>query len=230
MGVLVNPFRFGGTSTTDAFIGKSESTLNASAYTFTDHDIGVANAARLVVVGVIVHDSGGSNGISSVTIGGSAATEVENTSSGGDVAEARIAGIYTRVVAAGTTATIVVNCSNTATSCGVAVWSLYPSSSTAIYSVSGSSGSSTGLTATNVTTVPGGYVVGIHMHNNSNNVSWSWPGVDAEVEEFDEQVGDSGNIWSAVSISCSETSSTQDLSVSWTSSVNACLAVAAWGA
>jgi hypothetical protein len=230
MGVQVNPYRFGGASTTDAFIAASESTLNASTYTFSSHEIGVANAARLVVVGVILHDSGGSNGISSVTIGGSAATEVENTSSAGDVAEARIAGIYTRVVAAGTTADIVVNCSNSGTSCGIAVWSLYPSSSTSIYDVSGSSGSTTSLTATNVNTAVGGTVVAVGMHNNSNSTSWSWAGSDTEVVEVNENLGDSGNNWSVLTISCSEATSTHELVASWTSSVNGCLAVAAWGA
>jgi hypothetical protein len=232
MGVLVNPFRFGGTSTTDSFVGYSESTLNSSAYTFTDHAIGVANAARLVVVGVILHDSGSDNGISSVTIGASddAMTQVENTSAAGDVAEARIAGIYSLVVAAGTTATIKVNCSNTGTSCGIAVWSLYPSSTTPIYDVSGSTGASTSLTATNVNTAIGGTVVAIGMHNNSNTTSWAWPGTDSESVEFNENIGDSGNNWSALTIFCSEATSSHELVASWTSSVNACLAVAAWGA
>jgi hypothetical protein len=230
MGILVNPFRFGGTSVTDAFIASSESTLNASTYTFSTHDIGTANASRVVVVGVCVYDSSSTNGISSVTIGGSAATEIVNTTSGGDLGTCLVTGLYRRSVAAGTTADIVVNTSNAAQSCGIAVWALYPSSATPTGSDSSALTNVGSITASPLSITSGGTLVAVSFHNNSTNVTWNYTGTDTVSEEFDEALGDSGINWTAATVFLSQTA-TVDLQADHASgTVNASIAAAAWGA
>jgi len=229
MGVQVNPFRFGGTSLTDSFVGSFESTLNASTYTFTNADIGNANASRVVAVGVVIYDTS-ANGLTSVTIGGNAATKAIDTSTAGDVGTGRVAGIYYLVVAAGTTATIVVNTSAAAQSCGVAVWALYPASSTPVDAVALELNTNASVTANNVAVTAGGTMVAIHQHDNAQSTNWAWTGVDPVTEELDQQLGDSGKIWSAATVRCTASSTTDDLQAApSTGTPNLSIAAASWG-
>jgi hypothetical protein len=91
-------------------------TNNAASYTFSNQNIGTAFTGRIVVVGVA---SQGAN-ISSITIGGNSATEINKNGSGG-VTSCKL---FALQVDTGTTADIVVTMAATAGSCGIAVWTL----------------------------------------------------------------------------------------------------------
>ena len=88
---------------------QSEATQVATqtVYTFTDANIGPAAADRYVVV--CITGSAGTSGrsLSSVSIGGSAATLDANAASSVPASTTSIAAIARRLVAAGTTATVV---------------------------------------------------------------------------------------------------------------------------
>lgn len=227
---LINPFAYGaGTGVSGAFITSSESTLDATTYTFTSHDIGAANASRIVVVGVVLSHAGTNRSISSVTIGGSAATMATDTSSGGTIGNMRVAAIYYRAVAAGTTATTVVTASGACDSCGIAVWALYPTSSTPVDAVSNSNASAASLSASSVAITAGGIVVGISNHNDPGLTTFAWSGVDTVSQNVNETLGDSGNNWSVCTLSCSETIGTRSLTASFSGTHNVGIAAASWG-
>lgn len=85
------------------FVGFTEDTSDSLTHTFTNHAIGAADATRRVVVCAHGSDAATAMTFSSITIGGNAATiHVQGASSLNNVAIASL------LVAAGTTATIVV--------------------------------------------------------------------------------------------------------------------------
>lgn len=92
------------------------STSNLTTYTFSNQNIGTAFTGRIVVVGVASQGAS----ISSITIGGNSATEINKNAAGGVVSSK----LFALQVDTGTTADIVVTMAATAGSCGIAVWTL----------------------------------------------------------------------------------------------------------
>lgn len=231
MPIQVNPFRFGGASSSDAFITSVEDATNSATYTFTSHAAGTANASRIIVVGVVPYIGAGSLSISSVTIGGSAATLATNTTSGGAQGNSRIAAIYYRAVAAGTTTTTIVSLSGTANSCGIAVWALYPSSSTPVDAVSNQAASgSASIDAASVAVSTGGTMVAVHCHDNGQSTTWSWSGIETVSENLDSQLGDTGIRWSISTTSVSADTTANTLTATAASGTpNMSIAAASWG-
>lgn len=229
MPTLINPFRFG-TSITGGLVALVENTSNTPPWTFTAVDIGTAAANRVVVVGVVVYDAG-ANQITSLTIGGNAATKAIDTSTAGAIGTARVAGIYYLVVASGATATIVVNASSSpAVSAAIAVWAIYPALSTPVDAVANEGNTVTNVTASDVAITSGGILCAIHQHDNGNGTTWTWNGVDPVTEEVDKTLGDSGKIWSVATIRPTVSTTTNDLTAAPSlGSPNQSIACASWG-
>ena len=101
------------------FTDSASSTVDAASYSFASRAIGTADANRYVVV-LACFVRGAAVTISSVTIGGVTATQLAQS----NVDANRALGIYILPVAAGSTATIVVNTSATAVRGAIGVWSL----------------------------------------------------------------------------------------------------------
>jgi len=100
------------------YITGANVTTSGTTFTFSNLSIGAASSTRRVVV--VVYANGSSvTDISSITIGGSAATiDVKTTAiSNGPLA------IASRAIASGTTATVVVSTTGTAARCRVEVYS-----------------------------------------------------------------------------------------------------------
>lgn len=76
-----------------------------TVYNFAAQQVGTADAARTVYAGILQRANVGTADVASVTIGGVAATLIQKQSSGGNTCLA----IYAAPLAAGTTATIIVN-------------------------------------------------------------------------------------------------------------------------
>ncbi len=172
MGMLIDPYRFPKTVT---YQGKAENTAGASSYSFTSQPIGAAQADRYVIVGIGWANLGPS--ITSVTIGGVAATQVAlNANANGSSA------LYIALVPTGTTATIAINFSSTTLlHCGIAIWSATGLTSTTPVSFGNSSASATPSVA--LTTVEGGFAIAYaHVGSNVNysNTTVSWSGVVAD--------------------------------------------------
>ncbi len=100
-----------------------------TSWTFTGTSIGTASADRLVIVAVAYINTAATS--ATCTIAGGSATEITGCairSTGGGSTEIQFK-MFRRVVASGTTATIVVN-TGTATGCFIGVWSAYDLRST----------------------------------------------------------------------------------------------------
>jgi hypothetical protein len=133
MGMIVNPYQVGevaGASASVTYITHLEDTSNATTYTFSGADIGAEAADRIVVVGVGTETTGGTATVSSVTIGGDAASvAVEN---GGF--NRTFAGLYYLEVPTGTTADIVVSFSTASEQrCVIGIWNINGASSATPY-------------------------------------------------------------------------------------------------
>jgi len=227
MPVLINPFRFGA-GITGGLVDLQESTLDAASYTYATVNIGSAAANRVVVVGVVLYDGGGSpNAITALTIGGNPATQAANT---GSVGTGRTAAMYYLVVAAGATAAVVVTAAAAATSCAIAVWAIYPASSIPVDGVSNEANTAGQIVADNVAVTSGGIVCAVHQHDNAQVTTWSWTGVDPVTEETDQQIGDSGKQWSVATIRPTVSTTTDDLRAApSTGTPNLSIAAASWG-
>lgn len=105
----------------------SSGVSSQSSYTFGSVSIGTASSDRLVVVVASLHNgtSNTLNPVVAATIGGSPATiHVTGGESEGAGGNSTSFGIFSCLVTAGTTATIVVDCSGTAGSCVIHVYTL----------------------------------------------------------------------------------------------------------
>jgi hypothetical protein len=123
--------------------GATASASDANSYTFTAHNIGMANTNRVVVVFVgMADDGGGGPALNSATIGGNAATLTGVTVGGGSN---RVTTCYL-VVDSGTTADIVINLSLTTERAAIDVWALHGLTSTTIDDTGSATATMTDLT------------------------------------------------------------------------------------
>lgn len=89
-----------------AYLQGAESSSDLTTYTFSTQNLGVADSARYIIVGIMARAIGGSTTVSSVTVGGISATLVVehfNSSSNSDYA-----GLWIAAVPTGTTGDVVV--------------------------------------------------------------------------------------------------------------------------
>lgn len=185
-----------------------ESSSNATSYTFSGTDIGTAASDRLVVVGSVAAAASGGANVTSLTVGGSAATFDVRASSG------HTSELWHRAVTTGTTASIVVNYSANMVSCGIAVWALYGVNATPFDTAT------TTTSSTQIDIPAGGIVVG---NARIDPGSTTWTGATEDFENTtlgDALAGYSGASRQAVS---AETNTT--ISVSAT---NGYIAAASW--
>lgn len=104
----------------------ASSTSDLTSYSFAAQSLGTAAAGRRIVVGVTTADNS-ANSISSVSIGGVAATPVVAAQNGTSC----LAGLFILQVDAGTTATIDVVFANATFRCGIGIWAVYDLQSSA---------------------------------------------------------------------------------------------------
>ncbi|MGE0659800.1 MAG: hypothetical protein AB7O63_09915 [Reyranellaceae bacterium] len=152
-----------------SYNGYYESTSNASSRTFSGCNIGAAATGRVVVVcaqstGVGVTD------ITSVTIGGNAASlAAKYTDAGNNVA----IGIWYLQVDAGTTADIVVTNSGTGSRHNIHVYSLYDLDSGTPADTDAQAANSTSVSNTLTRASGGGIAIGV-ANANSSSTSFTW--------------------------------------------------------
>lgn len=196
-----------------SYIGTSKTNAFATVHTFTNHAIGDADASRIVCVGVAVSST---NAISSVTIGGVAATIVANTTG----TSTRTAWAYL-AVPAGTTATIVV------TMASLTTYRVFVN----VYRVVDAAGTPTdtdapagGATASRTVTidVPAlGSAIAVSTDGNADNTTWT-----NATEDNDDTTN--GND----SVACAHFDNTTDVAITGriiTANSVRCLSGIAWG-
>lgn len=100
-----------------AFLQESESTANATEYTYSAEPLGDVAADRIIIVSVATRKGGAAAFVSSCTIGGVTATKsVEARDDGNTVA------IFAAIVPTGATGNIVVTMSVATARCTIGIW------------------------------------------------------------------------------------------------------------
>jgi len=104
------------------YVTSTGSGSSGSSFSFSATSLGQVSQSRIVVVGVSARmSSGGAAGVTSLTIGGTAATQLVQTA---DTTTGIVAGLYALQVPSGETATIAAGLSGTALACNISVWAV----------------------------------------------------------------------------------------------------------
>lgn len=101
------------------YLGGSESTTNATSYTFSSFDLGQAEDAKTIIVGIHLTNTT-DTGINSVTVGGNAATEVAFVR--GNYLNAYWSALYRVDLTTETSGDIVITTTSTNSRCAIAVY------------------------------------------------------------------------------------------------------------
>lgn len=190
--------QFGGS----AFNGNSQ-----SSYTFSGMDFGVESDRSFVVVTVAGRENESNRSISSVTIGGVAASAI--VSVGGYPIPA---GIYL-ASPSGTSGSIVVNFSNSVVEATVAVYSIYfAKSSSALDTASATTTSLSG--SVDVNAEKGGVVIAFSKNLSNSVRTATWSGI---TEQFDENTDNNSSHSGGLGITDNETPRT--VSIVWSGSI-----------
>ena len=211
----------GPSAVTVSFIGSTVSTANATNYTFTNHAIGTAAGNRKVVVAVGVSGSS-TQSITSMTIGGSGASEiVEQANTDNEVSCA----LYELAVASGTTATIVVSGGRSANNCGVAVWAVYGAEASASATAADYAAASAADPTLSIDCPINGAIIA-SSHTNNGGSTFTWSGV---TENYDETI-EATRTHSGASDAFDTAQSGLDVSAAWSNSLSKGASIAAsWG-
>lgn len=164
------------------YIATGTSTVNNASYTFTNANIGVAAADRIVLVAITARDAGASAAaLTSCTIGGNAAT-VDSTTNAVNGREA--AAFAYLPVPAGTTATIVVNFNVTMDVCALHIYNINGQASNTPV---GSAVDGAGALSVSPGTQTNGCAVCCVMGDTNTNYTWT-----NATEDYDTALGSLG--------------------------------------
>ena len=183
-------------------------TNNATSYTFSNQNIGTEFTGRIVVVGVA---SQGAN-ISSMTINGNSATEINKNGAGGFTS----CKLFALQVDTGTTANIVVTMAATAGSCGIAIWTLANAVgylTEAIPNADNSGSGQTTVTVTLATVNAGNAIIVMNRMFGGMAGTITFTGV---TEDFDRIVESGASAMSGGSTNISTSASNYDVSMTTT--------------
>ena len=150
---------------------QSNSGTDLTTYTFSSISIGTAAGNRTVIISIACHRAypyTGDVGISSVTIGGSTASNAITSSDGN-----MLSAIYYLDVSSGTTADIVITCLAKQLKCGIGSYAAYGASTEGIVTNSYRQFSTSSMT---LDVTAGSVTVGVSQ-NNHTNASTSWTGL-----------------------------------------------------
>lgn len=229
----------GGGTPTYVFLGVTEQTNDVGGgadRTFADVNFGTEDPNRVIVVAAGAPGGWVNSGVGLAgLIDGNAATVV--TAAAPSLGGASIA-ILSVADASGTSGDVVITAPNSTARMVIAVWAIYPASSsvldtaknnvTAVLSSTGCNGSDD---LRNITTQSGGIVIGGVYKSNTTDVTWSWNGTDAITEEAEATI-ESANRYSFADINpLNQTDTTLDAAAASVSATSgwACVA-ASWGA
>ena len=167
-GFVINSFW--GAAATISFVGCTSSSSDLTTYTFTDHATGTAGA-RKTIVGVSGGDGATNFSVSSMTVGGAAATEVaDNSASTGSLAQSAI---YIKDNPSGTTATIVVTFSEAIEDAAVCVWAAYDVSSETATDTASGFDTSGGAITLDLDVATNGVAVGMSSSDSADSHTWT---------------------------------------------------------
>ncbi|MER8644671.1 hypothetical protein [Mesorhizobium sp. M1252] len=202
---------------TYSYEGATVDNTNATAYTFTAKNIGAAGAGRLILVGVNgnVGNTGTSRAVNSVTADGNAMTKGPEVVGGNG--QGSVSWFYLPI-AAGTTATFVVTFAGAAPfNCTIAVYRLFPVSSTPVDSVTASGTNS--ATATDLEVKTSGVAFFLSGSITGSGAVGSWSGVNSPIHDEIALTNDRPVATDAWSMATTENNASGDFTVTLSGSV-----------
>jgi len=166
---------------TISFAAATYDSVNRTEYTFSSHAIGTAAADRQVVVATTtIGGGGGTEGVGTLTIGGSSAALVKAGTVGGDHTQTEL---WKLAVASGTTADIVVTWQRSCSNSSVAVWAVYGASTT----ISATAGDTTDPDPTTTIAVPAdGGVIAAYSSEPNTGTAVAMTGVTEDYDTIPE--------------------------------------------
>jgi hypothetical protein len=179
---------FGPSTTADIVFQQAETTQTSAgttSFTFTSANIGTAAADRHVLVCIGLRGGVDSGTLSSVTIGGTAATIHSSSTLSIPASATQIAAIAGRTIAAGTTATVVVTVSVNMTICFCRVYTMTGQQSTTVFNAANATASNAASVSVNVN-VPSNGALLASVLNAASTGSITMAGVN---ENADQNVG-----------------------------------------
>jgi hypothetical protein len=155
----------------------------ATTYSFTSQAIGTAANNRIVVVAADTNGgAAGSDGVSSMTIGGISATLVK-ASLADDHCQAEL---WEAVVPTGTTATVAVTWNSARGRCGIGIWAVYNAKFTPHATAEDNHvGTSSAATSVSINVPASGACIGCVSAGAASAATFTWAGV---TEKYDEVV------------------------------------------
>lgn len=148
-----------------SYLQSAGDTANGSSYTFSSQNLGTADAARYIIVGIGARWGAAPTSVTSVTVGGVSATEVVQLGPAGNVAA-----IYIAAVPTGTTGDVVVTLSDTMLRCVIHLYRVVNIAS----ATASDTDSNAAATPTMSIDVPaGGFAVGVCMGGTTGSFVWS---------------------------------------------------------
>lgn len=138
--------------------------------TFNGVSFGTASSDRYIIVGILARSGSTSTTISSVTIGGVAATAVTTLVIPGSGSGENLASIYIAAVPTGTTGTVTVVSNNSMARLAIVVWSATGlDSATAVATGTSSAAAPTASLAVRY----GGFAVGVSYSQSTTSATWA---------------------------------------------------------
>ena len=150
---------------------------NASSYSFSQ-DYGTADADRYVIVGVFGFNSSGTRTVSSVTIGGEAATELASVQTSSNLSVYALYGAY---VTTGTSGTVVATFNGTVDRFACVTYTVLGLKSTTPVD-SDSANTTTTTPTSSVLVKAGGGIISICGVESSGGTSFAWDQLDEDVD------------------------------------------------
>lgn len=179
----------GGVTFDLSFVTFATDTTDATTYTFSSQSFGVADTNRVIAVSIGTRvNNGGTNQVSSVTIGGISATLAIRSAAAGT--GFGLSEIWYASVPTGTTGTVVVNTATTAARCIIGIYRIITTTPAPTNTASNSVSNSASPFSLNATlTVPtGGAGIGIGFDRFGGvGADWTWTNAteDFEVDQLE---------------------------------------------
>lgn len=214
MSFLLNPYMFRVPIAID-YVATVSSTTNLTTYTFSSASLGAEATDRVIIV-AFGGTAGSSKTISSVTIGGVAATLAVNA----NISWAITSGIYYAAVPSGTTGDIVITFSGSMNQCVCNVFRMTGQSSNTP-AATGSDTTGTTTSDPNCNVVTGDKVVAFSIGGDGSACAWTG------ATEVDDRVVELHN-FSAAQYTATSTETPHAIQAVHTSSTNIVATSAAW--
>lgn len=203
---------------TITYLQAATSTTDSSSYTFSSQNFGTASADRYLILTVAARKVGASTTLTSVTIGGVAATIVKQQTN--NATNTNVVGIAIASVPMGATGSVVVNFGAGMLRCGIALYSATGINISAFESLS----SIATDPAASLDIPVNGF--GIGVATTGQNVATTWSGLD---EDYDTVI-ESNSAFTGASKTYLSGSTNQSILADFPSATESAGAFASWGA